>query len=296
MEKLKAHILVLPRWFALPAAMSAVALGCLIAGSPWWLTIVALLSGAFMMAYAHTFNTLLDYSWTGLDKGAPTERSRPKEYTTGQQPIAAGVLTKREVLLNGLVWLALSAGLAVPMGIWGSWWVWFPWSLVACCTFWYSWGKLHYCCETALGLGFGSFAVMFGAATSPNALGLFATACLAGLPFVLLWGFAAETIDQWCDSEPNWPRGLRNFGALVWKNNVSISAFTMWLIAIAYCTQLALIAGGVLAWQTGLSLAAFIPLSFCLLYIEKNLKVGVLWGLAGIFLHMVALTVGQAVG
>ncbi|MDP2857395.1 MAG: hypothetical protein Q8P50_05380, partial [Bacillota bacterium] len=51
------------------------------------------------------------------------------------------------------------------------------WSLAAACTFWYSWGKQHYMCEAALGLGFLSFAVMFGAATTPDGLGQFGVAC-----------------------------------------------------------------------------------------------------------------------
>ena len=135
---------------------------------------------------------------------------------------------------------------------------------------------------------------MLGMASQPNPdLGV---AFLAGIPFLILWGYGAETIDQWTDAEPNWPRGLRNFGALLWKNNVSISMFFAWLVGITFLSQLFLIAGGILAPLTALSLISFIPFSFCLLYLENDLKVGVIWGLGGIFLHMILLTVGQIIG
>ncbi|MDP3064580.1 MAG: hypothetical protein Q8O40_15445, partial [Chloroflexota bacterium] len=117
-----------------------------------------------------------------------------KAYTTGQQPIAAGLAKPAQVLGSALVWLLLSAAAAVPMAIYGTQWVWLPWSLAAACTFWYSWGKQHYMCEAALGLGFGSFAVMFGAATVPDGLGLFGVAFLAGLPFTFLWSYAAGLV------------------------------------------------------------------------------------------------------
>ncbi len=72
--------------------------------------------------------------------------------------------------------------------------------------------------------------------------------------------------------------------------------FFTWLLGITFLSQLFLIAGGILAPLTALSLVSFIPFSFCLLYLEKNLKVGVLWGLGGIFLQMALLVVGQIVG
>ncbi len=292
-EKIKTHI-GLGRFFALPAAVCAVLLGVALGGHWSWLSAMVALGSIFLMAYAHSFNTLLDYSWTGFDKGTEEERSKGKVYTKGQQPIAAGILSPKEVLANGLVYLAISA---IFIGI-VAWQVspviWAIWATTALCTFWYSWGKLHWNCELALGTGFGPLAVMLGMASQPNPD--FLTAFLAGIPFLILWGYGAETIDQWTDAEPNWPRGLRNLGALLWKNSISVSMFIAWLICVTFFSQLFLIAGGVLAPLTALSLISFIPFSFCFLYLEKNLKVGVLWGLGAIFLHMILLTVGQIVG
>lgn len=292
-DKIKTHI-GLGRFFALPACACAVLLGIALGGDWSWVSAMVVLAATFQMAYAHSFNTLLDYSWTGFDKGTEKERSKGKVYTKGQQAIAAGILSPKAVLANGLVYLTISA---IFIGI-VAWHVspiiWVFWAVTALCTFWYSWGKLHYQCELALGMGFGPLAVMLGMASQPNPD--FLVAFLAGIPFLILWGYAAETIDQWTDAEPNWPRGLRNFGALLWKNNVSIAMFLVWLLTTTFLSQLFLIAGDILTPLTALSLISFIPFSFCLLYLEKNLKVGVIWGLGGIFLHMLLLTTGQIVG
>lgn len=289
-EKIKAH-LGLGRFFALPACVCAVLLGVALGGHWSWLSVMVVLGALFEMAYAHSFNTLLDYSWTGFDKGLEEERSKEKIYTKAQQPIAAGIMSPREVLVNGLVYLAISAIFTGIVAWQVSPIIWAIWGVTALCTFWYSWGKLHYQCELALGVGFGPLAVMLGMASQSEPD--FLLAFLAGIPFLILWGFGAETIDQWTDAEPNWLRGLRNLGALLWKNNVSVNMFLAWLLAITFLSQLFLIAGGVLHPLTALSLISFIPFSFCLLYIEKELRTGVLWGLGGIFLHMLLLTLGQ---
>jgi len=293
MCRLKTHI-GLGRFFALPACVCAVLLGIALGGHWSWLSVIITLGAIFQMAYSHSFNTLLDYSWTGFDKGTEEERSQGKVYTKGQQAIAAGQLSARGVLVNGLVYLAISA-IFIGIVAWKvSPIIWVIWGLTSLVTFWYSWAKLHWNCELALGIGFGPLAVMLGMASQPNPN--FVTAFLAGIPFLILWGYAAETIDQWTDAEPNWPRGLRNFGALLWKNNISVVMFLVWLLIITFLSQLFLIVGGILAPLTTLSLISFIPFSFCLLYLEKDLKVGVLWGLGGIFLHMILLVLGQVLG
>lgn len=293
MEKIKTHI-GLGRFFALPACVCAVLLGVALGGHWSWLSAVVVLAAIFEMAYSHSFNTLLDYSWTGFDRGAEEERSKGKVYTRGQQAIAAGQLSPRGVLINGLSYLAISAIFCGIVAFNVSHIIWAIWGVTALCTFWYSWGKLHYQSELALGAGFGPLAVLLGMASQPNPD--FLVAFLASIPFLLIWGYGAETIDQWTDAEPNWPRGLRNFGALLWKNNISVTVFLTWLLSITFLSQLFLIAGGILAPLTALSLISFLPLSFCILYLEKDLKVGVIWGLGGIFLHMALLTLGQVIG
>lgn len=292
-DKIKTHI-GLGRFFALPIVVSSVLLGVALIGHWSWLSAMVALGAIFQMAFAHSFNTLLDYSWTGFDKGTEKERSQGKVYTHGQQAIAAGELTPRSVFINGLVYLAISA---VFIGI-VAWKVspviWIIWAATALMTFWYSWGKLHYQCELALGIGFGPLAVMLGMATQPDPD--FLLAFLAGIPVLILFGYGAETLDQYSDAEPNWPRGLRNFGALVWKNGVSIATFLAWLLVITFVSQLFLIAGGVLHPLTALTLITFLPFSMCLIFIQSKPKAGIIWGLGGIYLYGLLLLVGQVFG
>jgi len=186
MAKLKLHLCTLPRWFAAPAAVSAVVLGLILGNAALWLWPIAIISGLFLMAWAHQANSWLDWSWTAFDRGTEEERSKEKSYTGGQSVIEKYAMSPREVALGALGWLAASAALAAVISTFVSPWIWLPWALVALCTFWYSWGKQHYNCELALGMGFGSFAVMYGMAASqqPN----FGLAFLAGLPFTWLWG------------------------------------------------------------------------------------------------------------
>ena len=292
-DKIKAHI-GLGRFFALPIVVCSVLLGVALVGHWSWLSAMVALGAIFQMAYAHSFNTLLDFSWTGFDKGAEEERSRGKVYTHGQQTIAAGIMSPKEVLANGLVYLAISA---VFIGI-VAWKVspviWIIWATTALMTFWYSWGKLHYQCELALGIGFGSLAVMMGMATQPNPD--FLLAFLAGIPILILFGYGAETMDQFADASVYWKRGLRNFGALVWRNKVSITMFIVWLLCATFLSQLFLIAAGVLHPLTALTLITLIPFSFCLLFLEMKPKVGIIWGLGGIYLYGLLLLLGEVLG
>lgn len=289
-EKIKTHI-GLGRFFALPVAASAVLLGVALGGHWNWVSAMVCLGAIFQMAYAHSFNTLLDYSWTKFDKGTEEERSKGKVYTHGQQAIAAGIMPPKVVLINGLVYLAISA-IFIGIVAWKvSPVIWAIWGVTALCTFGYSWGKLHWSCEFFLGIGFGPLAVMMGMASQPNPN--FLTAFLAGIPILILFGYAAETMDQYTDAEPNWPRGLRNFGALVWKNKVSITTFIGWLFGATFLSQLFLIAAGVLHPLTALTLITLMPFSFSLLYLEKNPRVGIIWGLGGIYLYGLLLLLGE---
>ncbi len=292
-ERIKSHI-QLGRFFALPVAVCAVLLGIALGGHWSWLSLMVVLAATFQMAYAHSFNTLLDYSWTGFDRGTEEERSRGKVYTHGQQVIAAGIMSPKEVLANGLVYLAISA-IFIGIVAWKvSPVIWAIWAVMALMTFGYSWGKLHWSCEFFLGIGFGPLAVMMGMASQPNLD--FLLAFLAGIPILILFGYGAETMDQFTDASVNWKRGLRNFGALVWRNNISISTFIVWLLCATFLSQLFLTAAGVLHPLTALTLITLIPFSMCLLFLEMKPKVGIIWGLGGIYLYGALLLLGEVLG
>ncbi|MDO9333791.1 MAG: prenyltransferase [Dehalococcoidales bacterium] len=308
-RKFFAYLVTLPRWFGLPAAVCAVLLGVALGGHWGWLTAMVTLSAIFQMAYAHTFNALLDYSWTGLDRGAKEERSQGKPYTFGQQVIADGILTPREVFAAGLAYLAISAGFAAVVSWKVSPIIWAIWVPLALCTFLYSYGKLHYFCEAALGLGFGPLAVMLGASAAHHPD--FKDAFLAGLPFALLFGYAAEIADQWLDAEPNIPKGLKNIGALLYRKDPRdryLAPVLGLFFSLAYICQLGLVLSHVLEAETCLSLWALPFFVLCLSTISHDLgvtqctarsslgKVGIFMGLGGIFIFMTLLLVGQIVG
>lgn len=293
-QKLMGHIVTLPRWFGLPAAVCGVVLGGLIAGANAFHLLFAVLCGVFLLAYAHSANSWIDWAITKLDQGEPKERSKQKVYTSGQSLLALGMLSQNEVLANSLGWLALSLGFAIPLSLMTTMWVWLPFGLVVLCAPAYSWGKLHYSCELILGLGFGSFATMMGACAVANPP--LWVAFLAGLPFTLLWGYFAETYDQWDDADVNWDKGLRNLGAWVWKSGLSISHFLGWLLALTYLAQVFLIANDILAPMTAISALAIPVFAYSLAILQAEKKKGVLIVLLAIFLQMILLTVGQGIG
>lgn len=294
-KRLHVHLVVLPRWFALPMAVLTVILGASLGHAGAVDILLATLAVAGIMAWAHGMNTYLDYVWTGLDRGEVGERSRPKWYTSGQQPIAAGVLKSHEVLLSASLWLLLSALFAALLSARGHPWVWLPWTVASLCTFGYSWGKLHYSCEFFLALGFGPMATLLGMTASPDPdliKGL-----LAGIPFGILFGFAAETVDQYVDAEVNWPKGLRNIGALTWKRQKPLSEPITLFIMLALAVHVLLAVLGTLSDWT---LLATVPgLLFLILApelaIPSRQKRAMFLGLVALSVYVLVMVVASYV-
>lgn len=268
MSKIRLHLWTLPRWFAAPAAVCAIWLGCIQTGAAGWLMALAMLSSVTVMAWGHSMNTFLDWM-TGIDQeDGPT--SKPKSYTAGNQVIVTEQATTEMVLLNALCWLGISLGAAIVIAVNTTWWILLPWGMSALVTFFYSLGKLCYGCETALGLGFGPLAVMMGAAASTSfTFSDFYPAFMAGLAYGWVFGFGAEFIDQYFDADQNWGSGLRNMGALAWKAGVHPATFTSVLVALAYIIQVVLVIGGFLASSTLWTLAVMPPFVYCTLALAR---------------------------
>jgi 1,4-dihydroxy-2-naphthoate octaprenyltransferase len=283
----------------------AVALGCILTGAAGWLTALAIICGGLLMFYSHSLNTFLDY-YTGIDRiDGPT--SRPKSYTSGNQVIVTGLMKPTEVLVNALCWLAASATVAAIIAHYASPWIWLPWGISALMTFLYSFGKLHYLCETALGFGFGSGAVMIGAAASTGFVFKdFGPAFMSGLVFAWVFGFGAEFIDQAFDADVNWGSGLRNMGALAWKTGINPALFSCILVCFAYIIQIALVIGGFLAPLTLSTLALMPPFIYCIMAVcetkpdvkQAELQFSnkaIMAAMGVMFLWMLALVISQAV-
>ena len=291
-QRIWAYSFILPRWFGLPGAVASVALGGVLAGQPPGLIALACLAGALMMAYSHSWNSFHDWV-SGLDQGAETERSHAKPYTSGQNIIAQGVVGLWEVFAVTLAYLLLSALATVFLATWTTPWVWLPWCLVAACAPLYSWGKFTYSCELVLGLGFGPFAVMFGAAVAPGPEML--RAFLAGIPFGLVFGFMAELVDQYLDADVNVPKGLRNLGALCWRRGWGLGWMLCLMAVVTMGVHAALLGLSVLSPMTVFTLPLLPFIASLSSFYEKKQKAGIMAGLALVMLYPLASLVVEAV-
>ena len=292
--KWKIHLVQLPRPFAIPAIVLAVLLGGIISGAAALPLGLACLAAALLTASGHTFNTYLDHEWTKLDKGEAAERSRSKVYTAGQQPIASGIMSPREVLTNALVTLGLSAIPAYFVGAMVGPWIWIVWGIGASITFWYSWSKLHWHPELVIGFFFATLPVWAGMAAS-GTVDLW-RGFVIGLPLFLFWGLAAEPVDQWMDWEPNWPKGGRSLGMLIGRLNVPIRWIISFAVIMAFVVQAALVGLAWLAPLSLLSLIAIVPLMVGCIWIDYDKKKGLIWALSGAYVFTALLVVGQWIG
>jgi len=253
--KLKAHLWTLPRWFAAPFFGSAILLGAVLAGGINANTWLALIAGLLVMAGGHSFNSFLDYAWTGLDKGEIEDRSAEKDYAGGQNLIEAGIVTVREVAINAIAWYLLSAIPIIYLAFTVGWPIIIVWVVGMLVTFWYSWGKFNWTHETALAVGVGPGSVLLGMfAVSPNppwGIGL-----LASVPIAIILSYLGLALDEWPDAEANLKKGVKSVAYMVWKYGVSLEWYVSTWLMFLLVFQLFLIQLNILNPATAL---AFIP-------------------------------------
>jgi len=260
--KLKAHLWTLPRWFAAPFFGSAILLGAVLAGGINANAWLALIAGLLVMAGGHSFNSFLDYAWTGLDKGEIEDRSAEKDYTGGQNLIEAGIVTVREVAINAIIWYLLSAVPIIYLAFTVGWPIIVVWVVGMLVTFWYSWGKFNWTHEMALAVGVGPGSVLLGMfAVSPNppwGIGL-----LASVPIAIILSYLGLALDEWPDAEANLKKGVKSVAYMVWKYGVSLEWYASTWLMFLLVFQLFLIQLGIFSPATGLAFipaAALIPL------------------------------------
>jgi 1,4-dihydroxy-2-naphthoate octaprenyltransferase len=246
-------------------------------------------------AGGHSFNSFLDYSWTGLDKGEPTERSAEKDYAGGQSVIATGILTPGEVVFNAIGWYVLALipiiYLAVRVG-WGILVVGFLGMLV---TFAYSKSKFNWTHEMVLGTAAGPLAVlsgMFATTSSPP----WVTGMIVGVPSLIMISFVGLAIDEWPDAQANLKKGVRSIAYKVWEYGVSLEWYvTSWLLFM-YMYQIFLIAIGILKPLSAISLLTWpFMISFLVLAKRDFRKWAAMVVFAGIT-YPVLLVLGQFLG
>jgi 1,4-dihydroxy-2-naphthoate octaprenyltransferase len=294
-RKLKVHLWTLPRWFAAPIFGASAVLGGLLAGGMTlnsWLGVIGCL---LIMAGGHSFNSFLDYAWTGLDRGEPEERSAEKDYTGGQSVIAAGIVSVREVALNAISWYVLALAPLIYLALNVGWPIIVVGLLGMLVTFGYAKGKFNWTHELMLGLGAGPLAVLGGmfatAASPPWVAGL-----VVSVPAAVLISFIGLAIDEWPDAEANLKKGVKSIAYKVWENGVSLEWYLSSWLLFMYLYQVLLIAAGLLVPLSAISFFTWPLLMSFLVLLKQNFRkwAGIIV-LAGVT-YPLLLALGQFIG
>lgn len=293
--KLKAHLFTLPRPFAIPFFGGALLIGAILAGGLSTNAWIALVGGLLIMAGGHSFNSFLDYEWTGLDKGEIEDRSAEKDYCGGQSIIAQGIVTSKEVLFNALGWCVLSLIPIVYLAVKVSW-ILIPLAIAGMLvTFLYAWGKFHWIHETALALGVGPIAVLLGMfAVNPNPPWI--TGLLVSVPPAIILCYLGLAFDEYPDAEANLKKGVKSIAYKVWEYGISLEWYLMSWFLFVLVYQIFLITIDILHPLTGIAFLTFPLLISLLVLLKSNFrKVGGLLVIT-VALYIVLLVVGQAIG
>ncbi len=294
-NRLRLHLLVLPRWFAAPFFASSAILGALLAGGMTVNSWIGVIAGLFIMAGGHAFNSFLDYAWTGLDKGNLENRSAEKSYTGAQNLLANGIVSLKAVVINALVWYFVGTLLLIYLAINLGWPVLLIGILGMLITFWYSKAKFNWTHELALGVGVGPL---------PALLGMFATTnnpqwingILAGIPAAIVLAFAGLALDEYPDAEANLKKGVKSLAYKVWENEFSLELYiTSWMLFL-FIFQIFLIVIGIFKPLTGLSFLMFLPVTASLIFLKKNFEKATTFIVIFAALYLILLLVGQAYG
>jgi 1,4-dihydroxy-2-naphthoate octaprenyltransferase len=293
--RVKAHLWTLPRWFAAPLMAAPVILGALLTGGVTVNSWIGLLAALLIFAGALSFNSFLDYSWTGLDRGRPGERSAEKDYCGAQGLIAAGIVGPAEVAVNALVWYALALVPTIYLAIKVGWPILAVALVGMLVTFWYSKAKFNWTHELSLAVGAAPLPVLLGmyaTTASPS----WTTGLVACVPFAIIHSFAGLALDEWPDAEANLKKGVRSIAYKVWENGVSLEWYLSTWFLFMYLYHIFLISIGVLAPLSAVAFISFPVLMGCMVFLKKDFRkvagITVLVALS----YPVLLVVGQALG
>lgn len=294
-KKLKVHLWTLPRWFATPLFGATAVLGGLLAGGMTANSWIGVIAALLIMAGGHSFNSFLDYAWTGLDKGEPKDRSAEKDYAGGQSVIAAGLVSVTEVAVNAIVWYLLALIPLIYLAINVGWPILVIGLMGMLITFWYSKAKFNWTHELALGIGAGPLSVMIGmfaTTSSPPWM----TGLLVSVPTFILVAFVGLAIDEWPDAEANLKKGVKSVSYKVWEHGVSLEWYiSSWLLFMCIY-QVFLISIGILVPLSAISFLLWPFLMVFLVFLKQNFRK---W--AGIIVftgitYPILLVIGQFVG
>ncbi len=268
-NSLKLHLWTLPRWFAAPFFGMAAVLGAILAGGMTLNSWLGVLASLFLMAGGHSFNSFLDYAWTGLDKGKLEDRSAEKNYTGGQSLIAAGAVSLKGVVINALTWYALGLLVLVYLAFQIGWPILLIGILGMLVTFWYSKAKFNWTHELALGIGIGPLPAligMFATSSSPPWL----QGILAGVPFGVVISFAGLALDEWPDAEANLKKGVKSLAYKVWEYGISLEWYLSSWLSFLFIYQLMLILIDIYRPLTAITFLTWPLFLACMVFLKRN--------------------------
>jgi len=293
--KIAAHLWTLPRWFAAPFFGSAIVLGALLAGGMSANSWLGVLAGVLIMAGGHAFNSVLDYAWTGLDKGRMEDRSAEKDYCGGQSLLAKGVVSVREAVANAAFWYVLAAVPLIYLTLRVGWPVLIVGILGMLVTVWYAKGKFNWTHELSLGTGAGPLAVLLGMySTSPYPP--WREGLIASVPFAILISFGGLALDEWPDAEANLKKGVKSVAYKVWETGVTLEWYLSSWFIFMFVYQTMLIAIGIIVPLTALSFFAWPFMIGAMVFTRKDFKKAAAVIVAAAAAYDVLLALGQYLG
>jgi 1,4-dihydroxy-2-naphthoate octaprenyltransferase len=293
--KMKVHLWTLPRWFAAPIFGSSAVLGGLLAGGMTLNSWLGVIGTVLIMAGGHSFNSFLDYSWTGLDRGKPDERSVEKDYAGGQSVIAKGIASAREVALNAMIWYLLALIPLVYLAINVGWQILIIGLLGMLVTFAYAKAKFNWTHEVVLGMGAGPLAALGGMFATTNAPP-WITGLVASIPALILISFIGLAIDEWPDAEANLRKGVKSISYKIWEYGISLEWYLSSWLLFMYLYQILLISTGVLEPLSAISFFTWPFLVSFIVFLKKDFRK---WAGITVFTgvtYPVLLVLGQFLG
>jgi len=270
-KKAKVHLWTLPRWFALPLFGAPAILGGLLAGGMTLNSWLGVIGTILIMAGGHSFNSFLDYAWTGLDKGESRERSAEKDYAGGQSVIAVGIVSAREVAVNAITWYLLALIPLIYLVFNVGWQILLIGGLGMLTTFAYAKSKFNWTHEMVLGISSGPLAVlggMFATTSSPP----WVTGLIVSVPSLILISFIGLAIDEWPDAEANLKKGVKSISYKVWEYGISLEWYVSSWLLFMYMYQTFLIAIDILKPLSAISFFTWPFLISFLVLSRKNFR------------------------
>jgi 1,4-dihydroxy-2-naphthoate octaprenyltransferase len=292
-KSFKVHLWTLPRWFASPFFGLSTIMGALLAGGMSLNSWLGVIGSLFLMAGGHSFNSFLDYAWTGLDKGKLEDRSAEKFYTGGQSLLARGELSLRMVVVNAVTWYFLGLLVLIYLALQTGWMILIIGFLGMLITFWYSKAKFNWTHELALAVGVGPLPVLIGMfATIPNPHWI--QGILAGIPFGIVLSFAGLAVDEWPDAEANLKKGVKSLAYKVWEYGVSLEWYLSSWLSLLFMYQVLLITVGIYKPLTGISFLAAPLFIACMVFLKNNFSKAANVLILVAVLYFILLVTGQA--